>query len=871
MIQFISPKTPGQILQRRLLALAAAFTILYAMILTFSPAVRYHSDSINLRWFHWLGVLIWLFCFVLLEQIINQRLIDHNPMILPIIGFLTSWGMLSIWRLDGSMGFRQSVWLFVSTGVAVGCLSWKELLVVLRKYKYVWLMAGIILTSLTFLFGVYPSGEGPRLWLDFGGVYLQPSEPLKLLLIVFLAAYLSDRVPVSFSVIQLLLPSFVVLATALAILLAQRDLGTASLFTVLFVMMVYLASGKRRLLIFGLIFLVLAGIIGFGFFDVIHIRVDAWLNPWLDPSGRSYQIVQSLLAIASGSVFGNGPGLGNPGIVPIAHSDFIFSTIAEESGLLGSLALFLLLALFILNGLKIGIKAVNQFQRYLATGITVFISFQSILIIGGNMRLFPLTGVTLPFMSYGGSSLLTSFLCASILLIISQTNEREVAPFPKPLPLQFVGTVLLVALVGLSLSNGWWAVVRSQDLQTRMDNPRRSINEQYSARGDILDSDEQPIVITQGEPGSYQRVYFYPSLSPVTGYDNATYGQSGLESSLNDYLSGQKGNPSSLVWWNHLIYGQPPVGLDVRLSLNLEFQKQADKLMQGHTGALVLLNANSGEILAMSSTPFTDSNLVTEQWATWMADPKSPLLNRATQGQYSLGSAIGPFLVAAVLAQHDTLDPSDASALIVNGEIITCALQQEDPSQFGIHIQNGCPVPIIRNAEELGVYTIEKTFKDFGFLDAPQIQLEVAEPGFLFIGSNFPDFFFGSDQFKITPLQMALASAALSNGGNLVEPRLVSAINVPQQGWIVLSSENPREIENKYTNHAAELLRSAAFPGWETIGYSNSTQGAISWYIAGTMHNWEGTSVALVVVLEEDNTKLVEEIGRELLLSTIYP
>lgn len=279
MIQLISPKTPGQILQRRLLALAAAFTILYAMILTFSPAVRYHSDSINLRWFHWLGVLIWLFCFVLLEQIINQRLIDHNPMILPIIGFLTSWGMLSIWRLDGSMGFRQSVWLFVSTGVAVGCLSWKKLLVVLRKYKYVWLMAGIILTSLTFLFGVYPSGEGPRLWLDFGGVYLQPSEPLKLLLIVFLAAYLSDRVPVSFSVIQLLLPSFVVFATALVILLAQRDLGTASLFTVLFVTMVYLASGKRRLLIFGLIFLVLAGIIGFGFFDVIHIRVDAWLIP----------------------------------------------------------------------------------------------------------------------------------------------------------------------------------------------------------------------------------------------------------------------------------------------------------------------------------------------------------------------------------------------------------------------------------------------------------------------------------------------------------------------------------------------------------------------------------------------------------------
>ena len=167
------------------------------------------------------------------------------------------------------------------------------------------------------------------------GIYFQPSELLKLLLIVYLAAYLADR-PVESSppsrLLPLLIPTLILTGLALLLLIFQRDLGTAAIFLVLYAVIVYSGTGDYRVLIFSILVLILAAIVGYALFDVVDLRVDAWINPWLDPSGRSYQIVQSLLAVANGGLIGRGPGMGNPGLVPIAQSDFIFSAISEESG-----------------------------------------------------------------------------------------------------------------------------------------------------------------------------------------------------------------------------------------------------------------------------------------------------------------------------------------------------------------------------------------------------------------------------------------------------------------------------------------------------------------------------------------------------------
>jgi len=415
--------------------LAAVFLCVYSTALTVSPAVRLLSWLVDYRWNHWIGFGVWLVFAFLIHAQVAKYAPGRDPFLFPVISLLVGWGLLSIWRLDVNMGIRQTIWLGISGVAFAGGLRIPNLLDWLRRYKYVWLTSGLILTGLTFLIGIYPGGNGPHLWLGCCGIYLQPSEPLKLLVIIFLAAYLSDRIPLSFNLPHLLTPTLIMVGTALAMLVFQRDLGTASLFILLYSIILYLASQRKRMLIASIVTVLAAGIAGYLFFDVVRIRIDAWLNPWLDPSGRSYQIVQSLLAVAAGGLIGRGPGLGSPGVVPVAHSDFIFASIAEETGLIGAYALFGLYGILAGRGFRAALRAENNYQRYLAAGITTYIVTQAILIMGGNLRLLPLTGVTLPFISYGGSSLLTVSLSSLILIIISnRANEDEPAPLSRTTP-----------------------------------------------------------------------------------------------------------------------------------------------------------------------------------------------------------------------------------------------------------------------------------------------------------------------------------------------------------------------------------------------------------------------------------------------------
>ena len=347
----------------------------------------------------------------------------------------------------------------------IGLPHSQKILSNLRKYKYFWLAGGILLTSLTLIFGTNPNGYGPRLWFQIGGIYFQPSEPLKILLILYLAAYFADRQPFSSRLLPFLLPTTLVTILACLILVVQRDLGTASIMIMIYASMIYAATGKKRLLVISLLGIGLAAILGYLFFDVIQLRILAWINPWLDPFGRSYQIVQSLIAIASGGMTGRGPGMGHPNLVPISFSDFIFSAIGEEFGLPGTIGLVIALLLFTFRSIQCGIEAANRHLRYIAVGISVYIAAQSILIIGGNIRLLPLTGVTLPFLSYGGSSLLTSFFALYLLIAIQQPEQdnprstHQAAP-PNSTPVIHLSAIITTGFIAIALINSWWALWR---------------------------------------------------------------------------------------------------------------------------------------------------------------------------------------------------------------------------------------------------------------------------------------------------------------------------------------------------------------------------------------------------------------------------
>ncbi len=408
-----------------LLLIAAAFVFVNAI--TFSLV----SDG-NIDLAHLWGPLVWLAAMVSAQYSLSRWQPEHDRLLLPLFALLTGWGIVLIDRLAVNFLARQVLWVVLGTAVLLAITILPRNLYPLRRYRYTLLFVGLILLATTLLFGVNPSGFGARLWLPvflpvIGTIYFQPSELLKLLLLIFLASYFADRE----SLLRLdrqqgwrgalpyLAPLLLMWGFCMLLLVWQRDLGAATIFFMLFLALLYLATGHKRYVFSGLGLLLLGSLFAYFFFDVVSLRVDAWLNPWPDAYDRAYQIVQSLYAVAAGGLFGPGVGLGYPIYIPVVHSDFVFAAIAEEWGLIGSLSIVAIFMLLAYRGMRIALLTDRPFRFYLAAGITILFSVQALLIMGGVTKLLPLTGVTLPFISYGGSSMFISSVMIGLLAYIS--------------------------------------------------------------------------------------------------------------------------------------------------------------------------------------------------------------------------------------------------------------------------------------------------------------------------------------------------------------------------------------------------------------------------------------------------------------------
>ena len=351
--------------QVKLFLISALFLLLISISLTFSPAAQARSFQINFIWNHWLGFFTWFILFSLSFFLMVKNQVKLDLLLLPVAALISGWGLITIWRISPSLGLKQTIWFGLGIGLLVfGTRYGQRILQILRDHKYLWLFLGLVITTLTFIFGINPNGQGPELWLGCCGFYFQPSEPLKLLLILYLAAYFAERQPFTKKLPPLLAPTIVMASIALIILVVQKDLGTTFIFVFIYSSMIYMATGKKRLLGISVLLICFAALLGYFLFDVVQLRFEAWINPWIDPSGRSYQIVQSLIAIASGGMTGRGPGMGHPELVPISFSDFIYSSIAEEYGYPGALGILIAILIFTFRGLQIGLKADNRYHGW---------------------------------------------------------------------------------------------------------------------------------------------------------------------------------------------------------------------------------------------------------------------------------------------------------------------------------------------------------------------------------------------------------------------------------------------------------------------------------------------------------------------------
>ena len=354
-----------------------AVLILLAAAFVFTTGVSLSLVRETVVTWRYLGIVIyWLGITVAGYFVLYRFRPGVDPLLYPIATFLMGWGLWLVDRLAGNFLPRQMIWIGLGIVVMVGATLLPARLRTLRLFPYTWLLGGLLLVGATLLFGVNPSGGGARLWLKipFIEVYFQPSELLKLLLLVFLASYFGQKEQLLAVVrkkgrwgpVPYLAPLLLMWGFCIGLLVWQRDLGAAALFFLVFLAMFYLATGELLYTAAGFGMLLLAAIFGYFTFDLVALRVNAWVNPWPDAADRAFQIVQSLYALGAGGIFGEGIGQGFPQYIPVVHSDFAFAGLVEEWGMIGAFTVIICFGTITFRAFRIAMLAHWPCDMYLA-------------------------------------------------------------------------------------------------------------------------------------------------------------------------------------------------------------------------------------------------------------------------------------------------------------------------------------------------------------------------------------------------------------------------------------------------------------------------------------------------------------------------
>ncbi len=383
--------------------------------------------------------LVFVLGLLMVAHVAVRRLApDADPVLLPTVALLNGLGYVVIAGLDRDLASAQATWTAIGIIGFVGTLWLVKRPRDLERYRYTFAAVGLGLLLLPLVPGIgYDAGSGSRIWVQFGPINFQPGEVAKVALAIFFAAYLADQReliaisqwrlgPLRLPHPKYLGPVLVAWAVTLVVMFYQKDLGSSLLFFALFVVMLWVATQRASFLVIGGSLFAVGALFAWRTFGHVRTRVDIWLDPWQDPGGTGYQIIQGLFAMASGGVTGTGLGLGGETRIPAAENDFIFAVMAQQLGLAGGAIVIIAYLLVVGSGLRIAQRSEMAFDKLLATGLTLLVGLQAFIIVAGVVRLLPLTGVALPFISYGGSSLVMNYVLLAILLRISdQTVQRE--------------------------------------------------------------------------------------------------------------------------------------------------------------------------------------------------------------------------------------------------------------------------------------------------------------------------------------------------------------------------------------------------------------------------------------------------------------
>jgi peptidoglycan glycosyltransferase len=801
-----------------------------------------------------LAVPLGLFAAFLVSHLAVRRFAPNaDPALLPITFALSGIGIAFVMRLAPSLAGRQVMWLFLGIAAMIAVLALVRSIKKLGNYKYTLMIIGIVLLLLPAVLGVEINGS--RIWVTLFGYSFQPGEIAKICIVLFLAGYLADNremlsaakrrvLGIDFPDLRTLAPLLVMWAVSMLIVVFERDLGSALLFFGIFILMVYVATGRRSYVISGLVLAAVGGIAAYLIFGHVQDRVAIWIDPWSDAEQTGYQLIQALYSLADGNLVGTGIGRGMPDYIPIVASDFIFVAMAEEMGLLGASAVLLLFVLFAVRGLSIAARAKSDVDAFTAVGLTAAISLQAFVIVGGVTQFIPLTGVTLPFMSQGGTSLLASFMIVGLLLRAGDDGtgiETEIVgatsfdggvlgrvTLGHRLTLLVTGFCCLFALLIGNLT--WHMIIAAPEVRDMPGNNHTLERIMNISRGAILTSDD--VVLAQSEQdsdGDWQRTYPQGTLAAHTvGYMTTAYGAAGLESTYAETLAGRSDFSSWSSAFEVLAGGDAP-GNSIYVTLNSQIQQAAENALGGYAGGAFVLDAGTGAVLASASAPTYDINGIEDLLfnngddGSGLGGGSTVLFDRATQGLYAPGSTFKTVTLAAGLMHGGmTLDTTfDAPGSI---EIGNATITNFDGYAYGtLSLQSAFEVSsntvFAQVADQVGAVDLVDTSERFGFnqpldtdfapatslMPAPQ-EMTAWETAWAGVGQPVGEHTSPPGP-QTTVLQMALVGAAVANDGTIMRPYLMNRIVSPE--GLTVSTTTPERLTEALSPQIAREIAEA--------------------------------------------------------------
>ncbi len=831
--------------------------------------------------FNTLGVPIGIFVVFLIAHFAVRKLAPNaDPALLPITFALSGIGIAFVTRLVPDLAMRQLIWMFAGVAAMIIVLMVVRNLDKLANYKYTFMIVGVLLLLSPMLPVVGTEINGSRLWLSIGGFSFQPGELAKICIVIFLAGYLAQNRemlsvftwkvgPVRLPSLSTLVPLLAMWALAFLIVVLEKDLGSALVLFAVFLVMLYVATGKVQYVVVGLLLAAVAAVALFFMFDHVRVRVDIWLDPFADAQDKGYQIVQSLYSLADGGMFGVGIGRGMADIIPYAESDFIFSAIGEECGLLGAAGVLLLYLCFAIRGMLTAARAKSDVSSFTAVGATSIVILQAFIIVGGVTRLIPLTGITLPFISQGGSSLLAGFIIVALLLragdegtgsdvemtsVISRSRHSSNSVLGRVAlgkNITFALIFFSVLFAALVANLTYIMVINAEAYQNMPGNSHTMAKEAQSERGTISTYDGVVLAQSVEQPdGTYERVYPAGTLAAhVVGYYSGKYGTAGIEAEYNDTLKGSENFASWTDVVNSLAGISQP-GNDVTLTLNSKIQQAAQDALAGERGACVVMDPQTGAVFALASSPTYDAADVENVIANSTAD-SSELLNRATQALYAPGSTFKMVTFAGALEDGVCTDDSeyDAPGEMEIGNAPVTNMHERSYGTVTVRraFELSANTVFAQLGVELGSERLVAAAKAFGFNTPVEFDLPLAtslmpnpqemttwETAWAAAGEPVGEHESPAGP-QATVLEMAMVGSAMATGGQIMQPYLVEGIYNASGARSYTASPTPlmRATTQQVADDVLEAMRgvvangtgaAAAVPGVTVAGKTGTAE-----------------------------------------------